>query len=107
MGISTEDAIATRANRLAKRPDDIGRMQDSVTKLRRTNLLRFEQRHGSRIIDFDFKPGAHVLVRNCRIEEALNRKRRPRCVGPYAVVRKDMGTSYVVAELDGSQSELW
>ena len=63
LGISTKNVIATCANWLARRPDDIGRMQDSVIKSRRTNLLRFEQRHSSWMIDFDFKPGALVLVR--------------------------------------------
>ena len=105
-GISTEDLIALRARQLAKRPEDIEMMRDTVTKARCKSLEQFEKRHASRIIDFDFKPGALVLIRNSRIEESLNRKTKPRYVGPMVVVRKTIGTSYLVAELDGTQSQL-
>ena len=103
---STEDLVAIRAQQLAKRPEDIAKMRDTVTESRRKNLERFEKRHTSRIIDFDFKPGALVLVRNSRIEESLNRKTKPRYTGPVVVIRKTPGTSYVIAELDGAQSQL-
>lgn len=105
-GITTEELVAIRAQQLSKRPEDIAKMQETVTKSRMANLERFEKRFTSRITDFDFKPGALVLVRNSRIEEALNRKTKPRYVGPYVVVRKTVGTSYIVAELDGAQSRL-
>ena len=105
-GMSTEDLIALRARQLAKRPDDLEQMRESVHRTRVKNLRRFEREHGSRIIDFDFKPGALVLIRNTRIEESLNRKTKPRYIGPMVVVRKTAGTSYVVSELDGAQSQL-
>ena len=105
-GISTEDLIATRAIQLAKRPEDISAMKDTVTKARMANLVRFEKNYGSRIIGFNFKPGSLVLVRNSRIEESLNRKTKPRYTGPFVVVWKTIGSSYVIAELDGSQSQL-
>ena len=81
-------------------------MRECVTEARKKNLERFEREHGKRIIDFDFKPGALVLVRNTRVEESLNRKTKPRYLGPMVVVRKTQGMSYIVAKLDGAQSQL-
>jgi hypothetical protein len=105
-GVSTEELIALRAQQLAKRPEDIAKMRETVTSSRAKNLASFEKRHNGRIVDFDFKPGALVLLRNSRIEDALNRKTKARYLGPMVVVRKTVGTSYIVAELDGAQSQL-
>ena len=106
IGLSTEELVATRARQLAKRPDDIAHVQETVTKFRRKNLERFEKTHRMRITDFDFRPGSLVLVRNTRIEESLNRKTKARYLGPMVVVEKTKGRSYVVAELDGATSRL-
>ena len=45
-------------------------------------------------------------MRNTRVEESLNRKMKPCYLGPMVVVCKTRGTSYIVAELDGAQSQL-
>ena len=103
--ISTKDLIATRAIQLVKRLEDISAMKDTVTKARMANLVRFKTNYGSHIINFNFKPGSLVLVRNSHIEESLNRKTKPRYTGPFVVVRKTIGSSYVIAELNRSQSQ--
>ena len=104
-GISTEDLVALRARQLQKRPEDIQRMRDIVTETRLKYIRQFERQHRGRIINFDHQPGALVLIRNSLIEEALNRKTQARYYGPVVVVRKTKGNSYVIAELDGAQSQ--
>jgi hypothetical protein len=41
-------------------------------------------------------------MRNTQIEKALNRKMRPRYLGPLIVVARNFGGAYVLCELDGA-----
>ena len=49
-----------------------------------------------------YPPGTLVLIRNTFIEKELNRKAKPRYLGPYKVVRQTLGSSYVLEELNGA-----
>jgi hypothetical protein len=44
-------------------------------------------------------------VRNTRVEKELDRKTKPRYLGPFEVVRRTTGGSYVLKELDGTISK--
>ena len=48
-------------------------------------------------------PGDLVLIWNIAIEKELNRKTKPRYLGPYKVVRRTQGGSYKLAKVDGAQ----
>ena len=37
------------------------------------------------------------------IEKELSRKTKPRYLDPYQVIRQTLGSSYILAELDGAQ----
>lgn len=103
-GVTTEELIASCAQLPEKRPEGFEETRRRAEKSRIQWIKEFERCHGSRIIDFDFNPGAPVIMRNTRIEESPNRKTKPRYIGPVAVVCKTKNMSYLVAELDGTQS---
>jgi len=50
-----------------------------------------------------YAPGDLVLVENTAIEKELNRKTKPRYLGPHKVVRQTQGGSYKLAKVDGAQ----
>ena len=100
--LSTEDLIASRAIALLKRPEDLARLHDRVMDARIRAARRFEEKHTHTIHDFDFQRGALVLMRNTAIEKSLNRKMRPRYLGPYVVLSRNRGGAYILCELDGS-----
>ena len=100
--LSTTDLIARRAIALQKRRDDIRTLHSKVFQMRRQVALRFEQEHQATIKDFNFARGRLVLVRNTAIEKSLNRKMRPRYLGPLIVIGRNRGGAYLLCELDGT-----
>lgn len=99
--MTSEELLALRIQQLEKRPEDLARAAETLKKARFKSKEQFEKRFSLRLQRGHYKPGELVLIRNTRIEKELNRKTKPRYLGPYSVVRRTEGGSYVLRELDG------
>ena len=100
--MSTAELIALRARQLQRRPQDLARIMERISKARLTSIQQFEKMYANRIRDFDFQRGALVLVRNSKIEDDLDRKAKEKYYGPMLVVGRTLQGSYRLAELDGA-----
>jgi hypothetical protein len=104
--VSTTDLIAYRARMLQKRPEDLERVKKALLRSRMASVRQFEKEYRNSIRSFVLNPGSLVLVRNSRIDSTIGAKTKPRYLGPFVVLIKTTGGSFVLAELDGTVSKL-
>ena len=60
--LSTVELIATRIRQLQRREDDLMAIHSNVLKSRFESVRQFERQYENTIRNFDFRPGALVLV---------------------------------------------
>ena len=101
-GMTTAELLAMRIRQLEKRQSDLDQAAQLLTETRMKSKEQFERRYQRRLRLSEYKPGTLVLVRNTQVEKSLNRKSKPRYLGPFQVVRVTQNNSYIVQELDGS-----
>jgi hypothetical protein len=114
--LSTSELLAICTRQLQKRDEDLATIHANVLKSRFESVRQFERTHEKSLHDYDFKPGALVLVRNSSIETDLGRKSsietdlghksKPHYLGPMVIVHRTPNGSYRLAELDGAVSKL-
>ena len=103
--MTTDELLSLRIRQLQKLPEDIDQAAELLKKTRLRSKRQFEKKFGRRLIRSDYQPNDLVLVRNTQIEKELNRKSKPRYIGPFKVIRKTQGGSYILSELDGTISK--
>jgi len=102
--MSTADLLALRIKQLSKLPDDITKAADKLLQSRLQSKATFERRYQRRLWRGEYQPGEFVLIRNSRVEKELDRKTKPRYLGPFEIVRCTQGGSYILKEMDGTIS---
>jgi len=100
-GLSTLDLLALRVQQLEKQPEDIAQAAEMLNKHRCRSKAIFDEKFKRLFHSTDFHPGQLVLMHNSTIEEALDRKSKPRYLGPFIIFQKTKRGAYVLQELDG------
>ena len=103
-GLSSSDLLALRIRHLQKRPEDLEKAAQALVKARFRSKAQFERRFMRRLKRAPLKVGDLVLIRNTRIEQEMNRKHKPRYLGPYILREQRSSGTWAVNELDGTPS---
>ncbi|KAJ7712302.1 hypothetical protein B0H16DRAFT_1342707 [Mycena metata] len=102
--MSPSDLLALRIRQIEKRPEDMRQAALRLHASRIRSKEEFERRYHAKFYREIYLPDELVLVRNSRIANDLGHKTKPKWLGPYAIVRRTQGGSYVLRELSGAFS---
>jgi len=100
--MSSSDLLALRIRQLEKHPADILQAAQTLKNARFRSKAQFEKKFHKKLRRSVYQPGDLVLLRNTAVEKELNRKTKPRYLGPYEIDRQTKGGSYVLKEMNGT-----
>ena len=100
--MSSSELLALRIRQLERHPADVLQAAQTLKDARFRSKAQFERRFHKKLRRSLYQPGDMVLLRNTAIEKELNKKTKPRYLGPYEVDRRTKGGSYVLKEMDGA-----
>ncbi len=102
--ISTMELLVQHIRQLEKRDEDMADAADRLSKAHFKSKEQFEWKFARKLSRKIFEEGDLVLVRNTQVEKELNQKMKPKYLGPYWVICRTYGGSYIIQELDGAIS---
>ena len=99
------DLITCCAIALQKHTEDLTVLHDHVLTVCNCVAVCFECKHSTTIHNFEFKPGALVLIQNTAIEKLLNHKMHLHYNGPVIIDSRNHGSVYIICELDSTLAQ--
>ena len=100
--LPSQDLLALRIQQIEYWDEDMANAMQILRNSQLKSKCQFERWFEAQLAHGRYAPGDLILVRNTAIEKELNRKTKPRYLGPYKVIRQTLGENYVVEELDGA-----
>ena len=103
-GMTDEELLVARTRQILRMPEDVTRARQILKHSRIRSKEAYESKFARRLQKEDYQPGTLVLVRNTPIENSVSieRKTTDRYMGPYRVIRRTQGGSYVLEEMNGN-----
>jgi hypothetical protein len=96
------DLLALRIQQMEKRPEDLAWVAEHVKMSQLKSKECWEQKYSHRFLKQPIMDGELVLMQNSAVEQSHNRKSKPQYLGPFEVIGRTDGGSYVLKELDGT-----
>ena len=104
--LSTKELVVLQARQLQKQPDNLTQMMECIQKACKGYTKHFAEVNQNWIKDYNFAPGALVLICNSKVSNNLGQKMKLQYLRLFVVVQRTKGNTYIVAELDGAVVKL-